>query len=307
MKRIISDIEELVCHFNSSNEKMIFLSTYFTSKLDPLRRKNQEVNSFAYFRNWYESIFELEIMAIIFCDTISEEFKLKYETDKISFVRCQLGPHSLNDERFFIFYEFVQQLKSDCYVVSTDINDVIVNKNPLDLLESHPEKLFVGRGIRRTWKDGIWALYALRQFNNKIPFRLDFSFLKYPMLTPGTIGGKNEIVQKIYKEMIDLFSLCGDEGNYDMQVFNYVMKKKYFLTKSSLDGIIPFIAGNWFYYLKYRLSRKLEKGYKKSKYDVVTYEESICQNDLIYAGFPFVSIVGNYEKKGESEAYLIHK
>lgn len=307
MERILSGATQLIQDFNISGDRIIFLSTYFTSKLDPLRSCKQSEDNFEYFKNWYQSVEELGVRAVIFCDTISDEFKIRYETDKISFVRCQLGPHSLNDERFFIFHEFVQQLKSDCYIVSTDINDVIVNKNPLELFESQSEKLFVGRGVRKTWKDGLWALHALRQFNKKVPFSLDFSLLKYPMLTPGTIGGEKDKVQKIYKEMIDLFALCGDDGNYDMQVFNYVMKKNYFLKKSSLDSIVPFIVGNWFYYLKYRISRKLEKEYKRHKYDVVAYEESICENDLVYAGFPFVSIVGNYEKKGETDAYLIHK
>jgi len=307
MKRIISNIKELIDNFNPSNEKLIFLSTYFTSKQDPLRSIKQADDNFEYFRNWYESIDELGIRAIIFCDTISEEFEKKYETDKISFVRCQLGPYSLNDERFFIFHEFVQELKTDAFVVSTDINDVIVNKNPLELFEANPHKLFVGRGVRKSWKDGIWALKALRQFDKKISDGLDLSFLTYPMLTPGTIGGRKGEILKVYKEMIDVFTKCGDDGNYDMQVFNHIMKNHYFPKISIWDGMIPFGLGYWYYYLLYRVSRKFDKGYKRYKYDVVSYEESICENERIYAGFPFVSIVGNYEKKGETEAYLIHK
>lgn len=307
MKRIVSNIEGLVSDFNLSNDDLIFMSSYFTSKMDPLRNKMQEIDNFDYIKNWYESVNELGIRAVIFCDNISDDFIFKYETKNISFIKCQLGPHSLNDERFFIFYEFVQELNSTTYVVSTDINDVIINKNPISLFKSSPKKLFVGRGIRKTWKDGLWALSALRHFKNKVPYDLDFSFLIYPMLTPGTIGGNKEIVEKVYKQMIQLFSICGDDGNYDMQVFNFLMKRNYFLKRSRYDGVIPFSFGYWYYYLVYRLSRLTESGYNRDKYDVVTYEESICQNDLIFAGFPFVSIVGNYEKKGETEAYLIHK
>jgi hypothetical protein len=307
MIRIKSDIRNIVLNFNDSNDNLILLSTYFTSKLDPMRDMRQAVDNFDYFRHWYESLEELGLRGVIFCDTISEEFELKYETDKISFVRCELGPHSLNDERFFIFHEFVQHLKSDAYVVSTDINDVIINKNPIELFESNPDKLFIGRGIRKTWKDGRWAIEALFHFNRKLKKELPVSVFNYPQFTPGTIGGKTEVVKKIYQEMIDLFSELGDDGNYDMQVFNYIMKESYFPRDSFWDSIIPFRVAKWYYYALYRVSRKLEKGYKAQKYDVVTSEESISTNDLIHAGFPFVSVVGKYEKKGESQAYLIHK
>ncbi|WP_106568756.1 hypothetical protein [Cecembia rubra] len=272
-----------------------------------MRKIQQAGDNFEYFRNWYESIEELGLRAIIFCDTISEAFEKKYTTEKISFVRCQLGPHSLNDERFFIFYEFVKKLKADAFVVSTDINDVIVNKNPLELFESDSDKLFVGRGQRKYWKTGKWGLKALFSFNSKFKGRLPVSFFNYPLLTPGTLGGKKEVIEKIYQEMTELFSELGDDGNYDMQVFNYIMKQKYYPQNSIWDGIIPFWIANWYYYALYRISRKLEKGYKAHKYDLVTPEEGIVANDLIYAGFPFVSMVGKFEKKGKSLAYLIHK
>ncbi|WP_213946457.1 hypothetical protein [Litoribacter ruber] len=272
-----------------------------------MRKIKQARDNFEYFRNWYESIDELGIRAVIFCDTISEEFKKKYETDKISFVRCQLGPHSLNDERFFIFHEFVQGLKPDSFVVSTDINDVIINKNPLDLFETNPHLLYVGRGQRKVWKNGKWPLKALFSFNRKFKGSLPVSFFNYPVLTPGTVGGKKELVQKVYQEMIELFSELGDDGNYDMQVFNLIMKERYYPQSSIWDGIIPFWIANLYFYALYRISRKLEKGYKEEKYDLVSSEEGIAANELIYAGFPFVSMVGKYEKKGESLAYLIHK
>jgi len=307
MNRINSKVSLIIEKINNSADRLVFLSTYFTSKSDPLRNLIQKNNNFEYFRNWYESICELNLYGVIFSDNVSDDFIQQYQTDKIYFVRCKLGPHSLNDERFFIFHEFVQYLNDDCFIVSTDINDVVINKNPIGFFYSNPEKLFVGRGIRKTWKDGIWALNALKHFNQKLPFSLEFSFLIYPMLTPGTIGGKKQKVQKVFKQMIDLFSICGDDGNYDMQVFNYVMKKFYYPMDSRLDTIIPFSVGYWYYYLKYRISRKFERRYNRQKYDVTSYEESVCSNKLIYAGFPFVSIVGNYERKGESEAFLLHK
>lgn len=309
MKRIIPDshVEKIIEEFNDSKENFIILSNYFTSKLDPQRKIHQTSDNFEYFRHWYESVDELGIRAIIFCDTISEGFEMKYTNEKISFIRCQLGTFSLNDERFFIFQEFVERLKPDSFILSTDINDVVINMNPIALFQSNPHKLFVGRGQRKVWKNGKWPLKALFSFNKKFPGKLPVSFFNYPVLTPGTLAGKKEVIQKIYQEMTALFTELGDDGNYDMQVFNYIMIQRYFPQSSFWDGIFPFWIANWYYYALYRISRKIEKGYKSEKYDLVTPEEGVVANDLIYAGFPFVSMVGKFEKKGESLAYLIHK
>ena len=71
---------------------------------------------------------------IVFYDQLSTEFLEKYSTDRVSFVRCKLGNYSLNDERFFIFREFISQLSPETYVITTDINDVVFNRKPLPLL-----------------------------------------------------------------------------------------------------------------------------------------------------------------------------
>jgi hypothetical protein len=97
----------------------------------------------------------------------------------------------------------------------------------------------------------------------------------------------------------------GDAQNYDMPVFNYVLKDYYYSTTNKFDGKIPFgLAWNFWFY-RYRIQRKLESEYKKEKYDLTTHQESVVENDKIVAGFPFVSMFNWFENP--SEAYLIHK
>jgi len=281
------------------------LSTYFSSKPDPVRGGYQNNDNFAYIEKWYNSIVVNDLLAVVFHDNLSDDFIIEYQTDKIMFIRCQLGKMSLNDERFFIFEEFILNLPENSYVLNTDINDVVINKNPLVLLQSSPEKLFVGRGNRKVWKNGLWTLTALKQFSESFNQSLPISFLHYPVFNPGTIGGKKEKMLKLFKRMTQVFEVLGDDLNYDMPVFNYVLKEYYFPKIGIYDGTIPFgMAWNFWVYV-YRIQRKIENRYKKEKYDLATYQESVIENDKIFAGFPFVSMFCWYENP--SNAYLIHK
>lgn len=307
MSRIIDSIEKVLGEIHETKEELVILSNYFTSKNDPVRGFRQQNDNFAYISKWYYSILELGLRAIVFYDQLSPEFLGKYRTDRVSFVRCQLGNYSLNDERFFIFKEFISQLGPKTYVITTDINDVEFNRNPLPLLKQDPEKLFVGRGDRRVWKSGTWTLKALKAFDKKYPCKTPSSMLYFPVLNPGTVGGKSSKVAEVFKKMCNIFEIIGDDGNYDMQAFNYIMMRDYLPFSLWIDKLIPFSWIYWYHYFSYRIQRKLEGKYQKEKYNLSNIEESMIHNDLVHAGFPFVSMFNWFEQKGESNAYLIHK
>lgn len=307
MDRIIGATEKILGEIHEKGEELVVLSNYFTSKNDPVRGFRQQNDNFNYIANWYNSVQELDLRGIVFYDQLSPEFLVKYGTNRISFVRCKLGNYSLNDERFFIFKEFISQLNPETYVITTDINDVVFNMNPLALLKQDPEKLFVGRGDRRFWKSSTWTLTTLKAFDDKYPGKVPPSMLHFPVLNPGTVGGMSSKVSLVFQKMCELFESIGDDGNYDMQAFNYVMMRDYVSFRLGIDKFVPFVWNYWYQYLSYRLRRKLEGKYQKEKYDLSNIEESIVKNDLIHAGFPFVSMFNWFEQKGKSQAFLIHK
>ncbi|WPR77404.1 hypothetical protein [Algoriphagus sp. NG3] len=307
MKRLAEDLSSYSQYLSETDGRLIILSTYFSSKQDPVRGGFKQTDNFAYIKHWYNSVQKHDLEAVVFYDRLSEEFIQIYQTEKIRFVRCQLGGMSLNDERFFIFQEFISGLPEDCFVLTTDINDVVINKNPLPLLQAKPIKLFVGRGNRRVWKNGIWTLTALRQFHDRFNKAIPLSFLDYPVFNPGTIAGRKDLVVALFNQMTQIFEVLGDGRNYDMPVFNYVLKENYYPTSGFWDGKVPF-SWVWNYcYYGYRLQRKLESDYRKEKYDLAFHQESVVENEKIYAGFPFVSMFGRYEEEGVSKAYLLHK
>ncbi|UCS91992.1 hypothetical protein KZP23_14820 [Echinicola marina] len=305
MQRILNQFQTILPILGDLEGELIVLSTYFSSKQDPVRGGFQKENDFEYIQHWYESVKEHGLKAVVFYDQLSEAFLETYQTQHIRFVKCQLGKMSLNDERFFVFYEFVQKLPDNCFVLTTDINDVIINKNPLPFFMSNPERLNIGRGNRRVWKNGIWTLKALKYFNDRFLDNMAVSFFFYPVFNPGTIGGRKQEVAELLKRMVSIFENLADDQNYDMQVFNYIIKEHYYPQSGKYDSWMSFSLAWYYYYYSYRMRRKLERNYIKSKYDIATYEESIERNDKIYAGFPFVSMFSWYEKK--TSAYLIHK
>ncbi|GAB2633339.1 hypothetical protein [Belliella aquatica] len=307
MNRIIGSVDSILKGIDKTGEELLVLSNYFTSKNDPVRGIRQKNDNFSYMEAWYKSIHELGLRAIVFYDQLSSEFLEIYSSDRVSFVPCKLGKYSLNDERFFIFHEFITQLSPEIYIVTTDINDVVFNKNPLPLLRENTELVFVGRGDRRVWKNGTWTLTALNAFNKKYPRKIPPSIFYFPVLNPGTVGGNSGNVSEVFKKMCTIFESIGDDGNYDMQAFNYIMMRDYVPFSLWFDKWISFSWAYWYHYISYRIHRKLEGKYRKEKYDLRNVEESIVKNNLVHAGFPFVSMFNWFESKGESKAYLIHK
>ncbi|MCF1750311.1 hypothetical protein [Mariniradius sediminis] len=305
MKRLAEDLSSYSQYLSGADGKLIVLSTYFSSKQDPVRGGFQQTDNFAYIQHWYNSVQKHDLHAVVFYDRLSEDFIQEYQTEKIRFIRCQLGKMSLNDERFFIYQEFIPWLPDGSFVLTTDINDVVINRNPLQLIHAKPEKLFVGRGNRKVWKNGIWTLTALRQFHDRFNKAIPVSFLDYPVFNPGTIAGRKDLVLALFHQMTRVFEVLADARNYDMPVFNYVLKENYYPASGFWDRRVPFsLAWNYCYY-GYRLRRKLEFSYRKEKYDLVSHQDSVVENEKIYAGFPFVSMFSWYENP--SEAYLIHK
>ncbi len=305
MERFVEDISAYSLTLSASADPLIVLSTYFSSKQDPVRGGFQQIDNFSYIQQWYNCIQEQDLNAVVFYDMLSDEFIQEYQTKKIKFIRCRLGEMSLNDERFFIFQEFIPFLPDGFFILTTDINDVVINKNPLPLLKTKPEKLFVGRGNRKVWKNGIWTLIALKQFYDTFNQLTPVSFLDYPVFNPGTIGGRKDLMLDLFSKMTQVFEVLGDERNYDMPVFNYVLKENYYPSSGFWDGKVPFSWAWNFCYYEYRLKRKLESSYRKEKYDLSSHQESIVENEKIYAGFPFVSMFTWFENS--SEAYLNHK
>jgi len=120
----------------------VVLSCYFCGKRDPihhfeLKDEKQESDNYNYIKPLYDSCKEKDLHLVIFYDILSDKFIEKYSTDKIIFRKTLLlSDLSINDERFIIYYEYL--LKNPYKnVLTSDISDVYINKNPFDLIDNY--------------------------------------------------------------------------------------------------------------------------------------------------------------------------
>lgn len=276
-------IDQRYIHFddlqnkNLQNFTEVVLTVYITSKKDPQRGIIQDSNSYDYIKPWYSTMKEKGLHGIIFHDNLSKEFIEKHETDKIFFIRSKIGQYSINDERYILYYKFLKQFPHYKFVLTTDVSDVFINKDPFPLLKENPNKIFVGTNFvgngpkiktpawydRREWK--------IKRFNKALKDcgydQVGYFRNEYQIYNAGLIGGNRDDLFVFIGKIVLLIFITDNSKNNNMLLLNYV------IVKDHIDG----------------------------------YSEKTFCTDTIHTGSPFNSVYKRGEKLGESKCCLIHK
>ena len=287
--------------------ELIVLSTYFTSKKDPQRDVFQEENDFQYIKNWYESIVEHDLVAFVFHDGLSDSFIVEYQNWNVRFIECNLGAFSLNDERFFIYTEFFDFLPPDIFVLATDINDVVVNRNPISIFDKAPQKLFIGGGNIMEWRYSFWTLFKMKELYSKLNVKLPPDILYFPVFNAGLIGGRLENVRSLLSKMMTELDQIGDAGNYNMPILNYVLHRDYYNKQVWYIKWFNFSVVWNYCFFEYWLLKRLGILKYFRKVEIDTAADGIYENLSLYSGFPFNSMFKRNESKDTSMTFLIHK
>ena len=261
--------------------KDVVLTVYCNTKTDPQRGKFVDGNSYDYISPWYRTMKDKDLHGVIFYDNLSEEFIEKYQTDKIRFLKCTIGKLSINDERYFIYYNFLLKNKYE-YVLLSDVSDVEINKNPFDFMKLgvHSNRLFIGmnfhgdRGLDADSRSPKW--YARREwkivkFNSALKREgydeEGFKDEKYQIYNAGLMGGRYDMLLRLLSEFCHLFDIINLNKNTNMLLLNYIIRK----------------------------------------YLIRGYDKETGVTDYIFSGKPFNSRYQRFEKYDESDCYLIHK
>jgi hypothetical protein len=215
----------------------VVLTVYMTSKKDPQRSIIQKSNSYEYIKPWYSTMKEKGLHGIIFHDNLTPEFIKEYETDKIFFVKSKLGQYSINDERYILYYKFMKKYPHYKYVLTTDVSDVFINKDPFPLLKENPHKIFVGTNFvgngpkiktpawyeRRKWKIDRFNK-ALKDcgYDQKGYFRNE-----YQIYNAGLIGGLRDEMFVFIGKIVLLIFITDNGKNNNMLLLNYIIVKEY--------------------------------------------------------------------------------
>lgn len=128
-------------------EKQIILTNYFTGKRDPQRggHNQYESDKFANIKGWYESLIDNGLHGIIFHDRLSAAFVDRHTNENVCFVKYRLKKkYTLNDDRFFCWYEWLKQHEEVDAVFCTDLFDVDFLRNPFHVMNPLRYDLYCG-------------------------------------------------------------------------------------------------------------------------------------------------------------------
>jgi hypothetical protein len=122
----------------------IIVTTYFNSRVDPLRcykhpLGHMAADNWAYLEHWWLSVFRSGLSAIIFHESLSQEFTAKLTTEKIKFQQVTLAHHtwSLCDERWAVYSKWLTTPAAQYieYTLQMDLSDTVVARDPFSLFE----------------------------------------------------------------------------------------------------------------------------------------------------------------------------
>lgn len=218
--------------------KTLILSSYFSIKPHPNDPKDDAVigrgadghvptSNIGYIKKWYESIISTNLNAVMFHDSLDDEFLKKYSNDNVEFVKVEPNDYSNNDFRFFCFNDYLNSLKNapDC-VFHTDASDVVVVKDPSTLvLENDSIDYF-------TCKDSIkLEEFPYMQVHEQVGWEDNLLFMinqqDWDLINMGVIGGKFDKMLTFYKEFVKIRDeLSNPHFNADMWLCQYLLRSQ---------------------------------------------------------------------------------
>ena len=198
----------------------IILTTYFTSKLDPQHNIRQPRNNFEKIKIWYNSLHKIGLRGVIFYDEMNTEFIEKYSTTNLTFERYTLvTPRSVNDERFYCYYNWIQNHKEIENICMVDLFDVEFFNNPFLIMNSEKYDIYCG---------GDPGVYHTNWLTSRMERAYKHAFYsdKVELHAVTLCGSRNQILKLLVK-MIEEFENLSRRHNYEnlnMPVYNKTVR-----------------------------------------------------------------------------------
>lgn len=272
-----SDKERKVEILESDKKKdTLILTCYFIKKADPQQHITRLNADFNYIKPWYESIVKLQLNGIILHDGLEKDFIDKYENEFVQFRLCVSGNYSIFEERWFAYYQFIEQTNIE-WIFFTDINDVFITSNPFRFANK-AKTLYIGRDNANKIRLSGWMLNEMIKFVEDSKYKINFTYLFQHVYNAGVVGGNREIMLFFISKIIDLCLLTNTVAHKDMTLVNLIIHQ-YFPV-----------------YLNYNAN-------EKSLLDIKNDKDSI--NEYLFTGYPLNSAFKKLEL--QSNAIFIHK
>lgn len=216
------------------------LTTYFSSKPHPLRGHTVETNSIAYIDPWYRSIRDLDLHGVVFHDGLSEDFLETYTTSRIAFIFVDptTFEYSMNDQRYFVYEQYLRSHPEIERVFMTDAADVVVVQDPFeqmtpglvyvgnqpghlyppepegDTLE-HMSYSYIRERLEAAGDEYLAVLDDLGRTSNRA---------EYPVLNAGILGGGRSVMLAMLECFTEVLRAIGKpQEDLNMGVLNYIV------------------------------------------------------------------------------------
>lgn len=216
----------------------LILSSYFSIKPHPNEPGDTAVigrgadghvptSDIRYIKKWYDSIISTNLNAVMFHDSLTDEFVGEYSNKNVSFIKVKPSDYSNNDFRFFCFNNYLNSIKvrPDC-VFHTDASDVVVIKDPGSLVNDNDSIDYF------TCKDSIKLEgFPYVRMHEKFDWEDNLLFLinqqEWDLINMGVIGGKFDKMLKFYREFVRIRNeLSNPHFNADMWLCQYLLRSQ---------------------------------------------------------------------------------
>ena len=271
----------------------LIVTTYFISKSNPqagsLSHAN-DPNSLVqeYKKNddkltsvLFNSVKKHNQTLVVFHDGLDKKYIKRNSCQNILFIDVKLGPYSTNDERFFVYNEFIQQVKFE-RIFFIDCFDVEIRKPPFGIFDKYGERIFVGRDSCNSIINCPYVLDKLQHVLSatfELDHHQDFEyFINMPLYNAGIIGGAKRSVNILLNFICNILEAANSNKNVNMAVVNYAI---------------------------YRLFLRDYKYIAPKAPDVNPLNDLRSCNDEIFSGYPINSSFKKYEDR--NDVYFIHK
>ena len=157
-----------------------------------------------YIRPWWSSLERIGLRGTVLVSGWSPEQMAAVATNRIEAVAVYPGPRHIFHERHFLVRDYLRTIDDPCVFV-TDGSDVAFKRDPFELVRAcgSARRLFVGREKHRILFCKCVRQEMQRQFGRVwFPFR--------PVLNPGILGGRREVVIDALDRICELIDALGD-------------------------------------------------------------------------------------------------
>jgi hypothetical protein len=156
-----------------------------------------------YIQPWWKTVDQLRLPGTVLVSGWSDAARRTVETQCIETVEVPPGPRHIFFERHFLVRDFLHRC-NDEYVCITDGSDVAFKRDPFVKMRAADgeRRLFIGRERRRILFCRCVRREMRRQFGRVwFPLR--------PVLNPGILGGRREVVMTALDRVCELIEAAG--------------------------------------------------------------------------------------------------